>query len=172
MDDAISTIIYLVLTLIIVLGGLLGRKKKASRPSVLQQDNDSSSNADRPEPKSTKDVNPIDQFFSSFIDEHAPEESYDPEPVELEVPRAGGDKSHRLDVVSDEEGVSVFSYDDPSTPMVETQPLEDAITEEEKVAMLEDLTSAYQAVEEPVDEAWEFDLRQAIIYSEILKPKF
>jgi len=172
MDDVVSTIVYLILTLVIVLGGLLSRKKKTRTPMQSQQDNEPAYKGRPSGPKLASDTSPIDQFFSSFIDEQTMEESYPEEPIEVEIPTFEEKKVvEKLDSIPKEEGLSAFSYDDPATRLVEIQPIEDLIKEEENLST-EDLTNPYISEDKVDDEAWKFDIRQAIIYSEILKPKF
>ncbi len=173
MEDFISTLIYLALTLVLVIGGVISRKKK-NKGSVRQTQAQDPLPGSRDAPKpNVRSNSPIDKLFSSFIEEYAEEPEFFGTSQTTDAPVEVEEKIEKTDEILEEEGMSVFAVDDPATEKIETDLAYHMESSKYSDELLHDLSKVYEiSTEEGGDDEIDFDARQAIIYSEIINPKY
>ncbi|MEA1897526.1 MAG: hypothetical protein U9N53_07665 [Bacteroidota bacterium] len=173
MEDSISTIIYLVITFVILAASFL-KKKKKTIPKTVSSESFESLPEDKPETKSPKKG--IEGFLNTLLEEQSPFAQ------ELDSPLQSSDDFFEENEFEEEweekkeviepktkEGVSIFTQDDPNTVKIETGLLDSMATQKIEVSGSTDeeieLTELNTLVED-------FEIKKAIIYSEILNPKY
>ena len=175
MEDSIGTIFYIVL-MILVLGASLLKKKKR-----LQKPGSAPGNPTRGTQSKPSTGKKLENIFSEFLKDQFPEvvqEDEFPEIIEeIEVKpeiKKPVKTMERASLISNE-GQTAFALDDPSTPTIETGIYDNLATAHYKTTANKPINSDYNNVikeNEIGNIIEEFDLKKAIIYSEILKPKY
>lgn len=171
MDSSIGTIIYIIL-MILVFGASAMKKKKSRSPSGKARSKE--------KPGTSAPGGKLTNFLNSLMEQAIPEVK---PPVSQFPDGAFPDDS---EIVEDytkfeetqteqlkPEGVSVFSEDDPSTSIIETGMENDMATAFQQIPdeiMQDDLTRTGK--NDLTRIISDFNFREAIIYSEILKPKY
>lgn len=178
MEDNINTIIYIILIALMLIGSMIKKRKKA-RPSVANQTGEPSTS---PESESQSEVSKagrkIENIFSAILEDQFPESKPFAEEEEVEK-----QEKAEIDVEPEttetvnfsDEGKSVFSKDDPSTQKIETGLFEATESSKYNSSILEELSSGYYQTEEKTELEnliSEFDIKKAVIFSEIFKPKY
>ena len=176
MEDSVGTIFYIIIMVIVLAASILKKKKgKVQKPATV-----SGTSSDEPHSKPSAGQK-IESLLSGFLKDQFPETAQKedfPEIYEEEVKEPVIEK-HVKPVepiqVKHEEGQSVFAYDDPTTPKIETGIYKNLETSKYHI----DHDSVHSSVyEDSIEEneigkiVEEFDLKKAIIYSEILNPKY
>ena len=170
MEDSIGTIFYIILMILVLGASLLKKKKRLQKPSTTSG---SPGRETQSKPSTGKRIENIfseflkDQFPEAMQEEEFPEilEEIDVKP-EIKKPAM---TMERANLISNE-GQTAFSLDDPNTPTIETG-IYDKLATADKAPLLSDYNNIIQENEigKIIEE---FDLKKAIIYSEILKPKY
>ena len=176
MDDSnsIGTIVYIIIMILVFVGSALKKKKK--RPS-----------GKKPSPAfkipSLKTQDTPAGKFSNFISGLFEEESkkteqpfyqYESDYTE-DSPIINGKFEEQAKGQYSSEGISVFTEDDPNTSTIETGIEKELSTTKYKMANEED--KHYQIQEKEKEKELkqilsDFELKKAIVFSEILKPKY
>ena len=172
MEDSISTIVYLVITVVILAASFLKKRKKAI-PKTVSSDSFESLPDEKPETQTPK--RGIESFLNTLLEEQSPfarELDSSPQATddffeENEFEEEWKEKKEEIEPETGE-GVSVFAQDDPNTVKIETgmreamstEHMADSISVDEKIKPTE--------LETLVED---FEIKKAIIYSEILNPK-
>jgi len=173
MEDSISTIVYLVITVIILAASFLKKKKKAI-PKVVSSDSFESLPEEKPETKVPKKG--IEGFLNTLLEEQSPFAQ------ELDSPPQATDDFFEDNEFEEEweekkkeiepetrEGVSVFARDDPNTVSIETGILDSMATKDMEISGSTDEEIELTELDTLVED---FEIKKAIIYSEILNPKY
>ena len=173
MEDSISTIVYLVITFIILAASFLKKRKKAI-PKAVSSDSFESLPEEEPETKAPKKG--IESFLNTLLEEQSPfaQELDSPsQPTddffeETEFEEEWEEKKEEIEPET-MEGVSVFAQDDPNTVKIETGIIDSMATKKMEV---------YGSIDEEIELTEldtlveDFEIKKAIIYSEILNPKY
>ena len=173
MEDSISTIVYLVITFVILAASFLKKKKKGI-PKAVSSDSFESLPEEKPEIKAPKKG--IESFLNTLLEDQSPfAQELDAQPQatddfvkENEFEEEWEEKNEEIEPKT-KEGVSVFTRDDPYTVKIETGLLDSMATK-----ITEPLSSTDEKFElTELDTLVEdFEIKKAIIYSEILNPKY
>ena len=173
MEDSISTIVYLVITFVILAASFL-RKKKKSIPKTVSSDSFESLPEEEPETKAPKKG--IEGFLNTLLEEQSPfaqESDAQPQATddffeENEFEEEWEEKKEEIEPEI-REGVSVFDQDDPDTGKIETGLMDSLATKG-----MESFDSTDEEIEltELDTLVKNFEIKKAIIYSEILNPKY
>lgn len=170
MEDSIGTIFYIILMILVLGASLLKKKKKLRKP---QSAPGTPSGGTQSKPSTGQR---IENIFSEFLKDQFPEamqEEEFPEIVEeIEIKPEIKKPAKTMDKASlfSNEGQSVFNLDDPNTPTIETG-IYDTLATADKTPLFSDSNNIIQ--ENEIGKIInEFDLKKAIIYSEILNPKY
>ncbi len=173
MEDSISTIVYLVITFVILAASFLKKKKKGI-PKPVSSDSFESLPEEEPETRAPKKG--IENFLNTLLEEQSPfaqeldspPQANDDFSEENEFKEEWEEKKEEIEPKT-KEGVSVFAQDDPNTVKIETGIMDSMATKGMDVAGSIDeeieLTEMGTLVKD-------FDIKKAIIYSEILNPKY
>ena len=172
MDDSNSTgtIIYIIIMILVFVGSALKKKKKGlsgkkpapPRPSSETQATPASKFSNfisgLIEEASPKSEQPFYQYETDFEDnEPIINEEFEEKPIEN----------------FSTEGVSVFSEDDPGTSIIETGIEKNLSTTKHNLAFVKDEHYQIQESKNELKQVLsDFELKKAIIFSEILKPKY
>jgi hypothetical protein len=173
MDSSSGTIIYLILMVLVFAASAMKKKKRRSPADKTDPQG---------KPATATPGGKITDFLNKLMDEAIPEVKQPahqfPDDLFPDEPTINKDFPEAVDEMESEsfipEGVSVFSNDDPSTSFIETG-IEDALATtshkmpEEKIKQ-RDLTRSYENDLDTI--ITNFDFKKAIIFSEILKPKY
>ncbi len=161
MDNSAGTIIYLLITFLILIASLLKKRNKA-KLNVPSPNNAGTENTN----KKTGLEGLLDTMFE------APSPDYQEEEVLFDdFEEAEPDLQERQEDPVPEifkEGVSVFAHDDPTTEKIETGLLDNLATKDQ-------VSESVNTKKEPDDLnnlLDDFEIKHAIVYSEILKPKY
>ncbi len=172
MDSSVGTIIYLILMVLVFAASAMKKKKKRSPPSKP---------ATKGKPVAAAPGGKITDFLNKLMEEAIPEVKQPvhqfPDDLFPDEPQFKEDLSTDEDEMESEqftpEGVSVFSQDDPSTAIIETG-IEDRLATKNHIIPDEihkgDLSRS--KTDDLSTIISEFDFKKAIIFSEILKPKY
>ena len=173
MEDSVSTIVYLVITFIILIASII-KKRKKNIPKTVGSDNFEPNQEEKPVTDAPKKG--IEGFLNTLLEEQSPfaqELDSTPPPSdnileETEFEEEWEEKKEEIEPET-REGVSVFAKDDPETAKIETGLMNSlatknmdnlsTVSEELEISELENLID-------------EFEIKKAIIYSEILYPKY
>lgn len=176
MEDSVGTIFYIIIMIAILGASLLKKRKKTQKPGVVGK-----STGNTPPQKPTTGQK-LENIFSEFLQDQFPDamqEDKFPEISEEEVIAKPVDKKHEKIIEHDsdvpKEGISVFANDDPNTPIIETGLLKDLATAKFEIAdeiNKSENDKGFIKENEIGKLVEEFDLKKAIIYSEILSPKY
>ncbi|RLD36027.1 MAG: hypothetical protein DRI73_01460 [Bacteroidetes bacterium] len=172
MDDSNSTgtIIYIIIMILVFVGSALKKKKKGL----------SGKKSAPPIPSSKTQATPASKF-SNFISGLIEEASPKAEQPFYQYETDFDDNSSEITEEFDEqppnnystEGISAFSEDDPSTSIIETGIEKNLSTTKHKLTFTKDKHYYRQESENELKQVLsDFDLKKAIIFSEILKPKY
>ena len=176
MEDSVGTIFYIIIMVIVLAASILKKKKgKVQKPETV-----SGTSPDEPHSKPSAGQK-IESLLSEFLKDQFPETAQ-----EEDFPEIYDEEAHEPVIVKHvkpvepiqakhEEGQSVFAYDDPSTPKIETDIYKNLETSNYQI----DHDSVHSSIYKDFIEeneigkiVEEFDLKKAIIYSEILNPKY
>lgn len=162
MEDHVGTILYLVITFLILIASLFKKKKtkRAQNPFTNQYREEEFEPADQ-----TPGGDSVENLLESFIQEE--EEEFMPSGQEI-MTEAEEKVPYRPEPTI-KEGVTAFSVDDPSTKKVETGLLDSLATKGMDTVETEKKERKATELDGLVND---FELRKAVIYSEILKPKY
>lgn len=170
MEDSIGTIFYIILMILVLGASLLKKKKRSQKPGSA-----ASTPAGGTQSKPSTGQR-IENIFSDFLKDQFPEavqeeefpEIFEEIEVRPEVKKPAK-TAERATLISNE-GQSVFNLDDPNTPTIETGIYNNLATAD-KTPLYSDYNNIIQENEigKTIEE---FDLKKAIIYSEIIKPKY
>lgn len=163
----LDSIIYIIIAIVLAIVNAVAQKKKKSEPRApLSTDKTS---RDESESTRTQSRDPLDFLFGDDEDEDSVETTYAQqetvEASESEQPLESGYQKRMQEVAEqllDKEDVQIGSYDYDDNVIAESA-IGNALTEEEqKQARMEGKTDFLK----------EFDAKKAIIYSEVIKPKY
>ena len=176
MVDSVGTIFYIILMVIVLAASILKKKKgKVQKPATV-----SGTSSDEPHSKPSAEQK-IESLLSEFLKDQLPETAQKEDFTEIyeeEVKEPVIEKHVKpVEPVRPkyEEGQSVFAYDDPTTPKIETELYKDLETSKYQIKDDSVHSSAYKDFikENEIGKIIaELDLKKAIIYSEILNPKY
>lgn len=176
MEDSVGTIFYIIIMVIVLAASILKkRKRKVQKPATVP-----GTSPDEPHSKPSagqKTESLLSKFLKDQFPETAQEEDFR-EIYEEEVKEPVIEKHVKpVEPVQSkhEEGQSVFAYDDPSTTKIETGLYKNLETSKYQIVDDSVHSSAYKDFikENEIGKIIEeFDLKKAIIYSEILNPKY
>ncbi len=173
MEDSISTIVYLVITFVILAASFLKKKKKTISKTV-SSDGFEPQPEEKPETKVPKKG--IESFLNTLLEEQSPfaqELDSQPQPAddifeETEFEEEWEEKTKEIEPET-KEGVSVFAQDDPNTVKIETGLMDTLATKDLEVSGSIDEETEPTELDSLVKD---FEIKKAVIYSEILNPKY
>ncbi|MDX2442179.1 MAG: hypothetical protein QNK30_00135 [Bacteroidales bacterium] len=176
MEDSVGTIFYIVIMVVILGASLLKKRKRVRKPGTVAG---SSGNAPKQKPTTGQK---LESVFSEFLRDQFPDVNQEDEISEIseeEIITEPADKKYEKIIERDsdvpKEGISVFANDDPNTPIIETGLFKNLATSKYQIAdefNYSENEEGYIKENEIGKLVEEFDLRKAIIYSEILSPKY
>ncbi|MFO8020932.1 MAG: hypothetical protein R6U65_00595 [Perlabentimonas sp.] len=163
----LDSIIYIIIAIVLaIVNAVAQKKKKSERRAPLSPDKASS---DESESTRIQSRDPLDFLFGDDEDEDSVETTYAQqetvEASEPEQPLESGYQKRMQEVAEqllDKEDVEVGSYDYDDNVIAESA-IGNALTEEEQ---------DQARMEGKTDFLKEFDAKKAIIYSEVIKPKY
>jgi len=173
MEDSISTILYLVITFIVLVVSVI-KKRKKNIPKTVGSDSFEPIQEEDTEPKAPKKG--IESFLNTLLEEQSPfvqENSSSPQNVDEsfekdEFIEEWEEKKEEIEPDTNE-GITVFAQDDPNTAKVETGLLNSMATKDMEMNSSIDKESEVPELRSLIED---FEVKKAIIYSEILNPKY
>jgi hypothetical protein len=171
MDSSTGTIIYLIL-MVLVFAASAMKKKKRRAPA--------GKTGSQEKPATATPGGKITNFLNKLMEEAIPEVKQPvhqfPDDLFPDEPTINENFPEEDEIESEPyipEGISVFSDDDPSTPFVETG-IEDrlATTSHEIIDEIHQQDLSRSNINDLKQIISEFEFKKAIIFSEILKPKY
>ncbi len=170
MEDSVSTIVYIIITFIILIVSIIKkRNKKKLIPKTVSSESFESIPEEQAEAKAPKGG--IEGFLNTLLEEQSPfsEESNSPSQSTEDFFEDFEDEQEEEKKI-EAEGVTAFAQDDPNTARIETG-LMDSLA----IPIIDPVNAFDEEIESGSELGTlieDFDIKKAIIYSEILNPKY